>query len=332
MPKKSKFLFALSLLIIFIASLTAFSMRHGMMDGGMKGMMGDMMEGRMRGMMDGMSLMNRWISGETLPIDLETQKPPENEITINTGKVIYETRCAICHGLKGDGKGERANELQTKPLDFTYGEYKFRSTPTGELPTDEDIFKTVSRGLHGTAMLPWLGLTTGQKWRIVYYIKTFSDVFEDDEKPEIVRVPTSNKSPADYIEQGKIVYEKSECLVCHGFEGYGDGTNADQLKDDWFQPIRPTNFRQQILKRGLEIEDIYLTIATGLNGTPMPSFSDSLTQIEIMALAYYIQSIAPQRTSGMGGMGMMMRQDVSPDEQTGMMIDHVMMPMQFRMP
>ena len=311
MSKKYKFLFALSLLIIFISSLTAFVRGRGIMGDGM----GEMM--------DDMTLMNMWLSGETLPIDLKAPRPKENEISINTGKIIYETRCVFCHGLKGDGKGENASKLQTKPRDFTFGVYKFRSTPTGGLPTDDDIFKTISRGLHGTAMLPWLGLTTDQKWSVAYYIKTFSDAFEDDEKSEIVKIPKANKSSMDYIKQGKMIYQKSECLVCHGFEGYGDGTNADQLKDDWQQPIRPTNFRQQLLKRGLEIEDIYLTIATGLNGTPMPSFSDSLTQDEIMALAYYIQSIAPQRSADMG---MMLRQDVLPDEQAGMMIDHVMMP------
>ena len=133
-----------------------------MMDGRDRGMMG----GQRGNMMQGMSAMNSWLSGETLPVDLESTRPPENEITINTGKIIYESRCAICHGLKGDGKGERANELKTKPRNFTYGVYKFRSTSTGELPIDEDIFKTISRGLHGTAMLPWFGLSTGQKWRV----------------------------------------------------------------------------------------------------------------------------------------------------------------------
>ncbi len=281
------------------------------------------MGNNMGGMMGGMALMNRWVSGETLPVNLETPKPPENKVSLDMGKVIYETRCVFCHGLNGDGKGENSSELQTKPRDFTLGVYKFRSTPTGDLPTDEDIFKTISRGLHGTAMLPWSGLTTDQKWSVAYYIKTFSDAFEDDEIPEIVKVPKPNKSSMDYIKQGKMIYQKAKCWECHGKEGYGDGTNADQLKDDWQQPIRPTNFRQQIPKRGLEIEDIYLTIATGLNGTPMPSFSDSLTQDEIIALAYYIRSIAPQRSRGMG---MMMRQDVHPDERLGMMIDHVMMP------
>ena len=277
----------------------------------------------MGGMMGGMSLMNRWINGETLPVDLKTPKPPENKVSLSTGKFIYETRCVFCHGLKGDGKGKEAFRLLTKPRDFTYGVYKFRSTPTGDLPTDEDIFKTISRGLHGTAMLPWPGLTTDQKWSVAYYIKTFSDAFEDDEKSQIVKVPKPNKSSMDYIKQGEILYKNSECIVCHGVEGYGDGSNADQLKDDWQQPILPTNFRRQILKRGLEIEDIYLTIATGLNGTPMPSFSDSLTQNEIMALAFYIQSIAPPTTTDMG---MMMGQAIHPDERFGMMIDHVMMP------
>ena len=305
------------------------------MGNGMKGMMGDMMGGRMKGMMEGMNSMGSWLNGETLPIDLATPKPLENDNSIKAGNFIFETRCAVCHGLKGDGKGEEAYRLQIKPRDFTYGVYKFRSTPSGDLPTDEDLFKTISRGLHGTAMLPWFGLTTAQKWYVVYYIKTFSDAFEDDEKPEIVKIPKPGKSPVDYIKLGKVVYQKAKCWECHGKEGYGDGESAEKLKDDWLQPISPTNFRQQILKRGLKIEDIYLTIATGLSGTPMPSFYDSLSQDEILALAYYIKSIAPQRPSDyMRSMSSqrpnemsMMMQSVSQDENLGMMIDHVMMPM-----
>lgn len=298
------------------------------------GMMGGMMRGGgMGGMMDGMSSMSKWLNGETLPVDLDSPRPPENENTIKEGKRVYELRCIACHGVKGDAKGERAGELATKPRDFRYAVFKFRSTPTGALPTNDDIYKTISRGVQGTAMLPWFGLSSTEKWLTVYYIKTFSgffdDFFDDNEKPDIVKAPRAAKTEKEYVRLGADVYKKAKCFECHGVEGLGDGMKSGKLKDDWGEPISPRNLREDIPKRGLGIEDLYLTIATGLNGTPMPSYSSSLTEDEILSLSFYIRSIAPKpgsgrRGSGMGMMGVMM--SAPPDVRAGMMIDHVMMP------
>src|SRR5512145_1611816 len=65
---------------------------------------------------------------------------------IELGKRIYLQNCAACHGEKGNGKGPEADRLETKPRDFTGGNYKFRSTRSGSLPTDEDIFRSISQG------------------------------------------------------------------------------------------------------------------------------------------------------------------------------------------
>jgi cytochrome c len=35
------------------------------------------------------------------------------------GKAIYEERCLLCHGPKGDGKGQGAIALNPKPADYT---------------------------------------------------------------------------------------------------------------------------------------------------------------------------------------------------------------------
>ena len=292
-----------------------------------------MMRRGMGSMMDDMSLMNGWLGGKTIPLDLATKRPPEDERSINAGKGIYEVKCAVCHGLKGDGKGDKAGELLIKPRDFSLGLYKFRSTPSGAPPTDDDIFKTISRGLHGTAMLPWLGLTTTQKWLVTYYVKTFSDFFafyyEDGNKQIIVKMPPTTKSKKEYIALGKKSYKKAKCFECHGDEGYGDGEAADKLKDDWQNPIRPANLREQIPKRGLELEELYLTLATGLNGSPMPSYLSALTEEEVLSLAYFVRSIAPKpKSGGMKMMGGMMTGDFPQDVQAGMMIDHVMMPVE----
>jgi len=262
----------------------------------------------------------RWLVGDTLPYDAGASPWPEkSQAALKVGKQIYEFRCAPCHGLKGDGAGDRARELTVKPRDFTFAVFKFRSTPTGALPTDRDLYKTISRGLHGTAMVPWIGLTTSQRWLVVYYLKTFSDFFDGDEPPQTVAPPKPSRTPDEYVKLGRQAYDKGKCWECHGKDGYGDGDKATQLKDDWGRPIRPTNFRQTILKRGLEIGEIYLTIATGLNGTPMPSYSTAMSAEEMLALAYYVRSMAPDRLADLDYLD----NYVLPDENAGLTIDHM---------
>ncbi len=282
------------------------------------GMMGGMMEGG--GMMGGMMSQMAWYGGAAVPIDWKTPRPPENERSIELGNRIYQNRCVPCHGSKGDGAGQIAAELEVKPRDFTSGTFKFRSTPTGYPPTNEDMFTTVSRGLHGTAMLPWTQLSTVEKWYVVYFIKTFSDVFEEDDDKVVVKPPKPDKSETEYIALGKQTYKKAKCAQCHGARGYGDGEKADKLKDDWHNPIRPRNFVGELLKRGMEVNDIYLTIATGLYGSPMEGYQDKLSKDEIMSLAYYIRSIALKKRPRRGMMGMM--SSMTSDEMVGMRIYH----------
>ena len=35
------------------------------------------------------------------------------------GKVLYDDKCQLCHGLKGDGKGPAAVSFNPKPANFT---------------------------------------------------------------------------------------------------------------------------------------------------------------------------------------------------------------------
>jgi len=53
---------------------------------------------------------------------------------------VYEVNCAACHGVESDGNGPAARMFVTRPRDFRSGIFKFRSTPSGSLPTDEDLF------------------------------------------------------------------------------------------------------------------------------------------------------------------------------------------------
>lgn len=228
-------------------------------------------------------------------------KPTDTPEAREKGKIIYFKRCSFCHGLTGAGDGPAADFMDPRPRDFTIGTFKFRTTASGELPTDEDLFRTVSRGLAGTPMQGFdnerikNGLTEDERWQAVYYIKTFSPEFSNKELDPYKKVvkPASSKIPysKESVEKGKAVFEKAKCWECHGKGGKGDGVQEER-KDDWGFPIRIRNVTQPWkIKAGSEPEDIFMRFTTGINGTPMPSFVDSLKEEDRRHLANFIKSL-----------------------------------------
>ena len=249
-----------------------------------------------------------WARPAVLAADAPTgPKPDETPELIAGGKVIYLRRCSFCHGLLGDGEGPAAPYLDPRPRDFTLGTFKFRTTQSGELPTDEDIFRTISRGLSGTAMQAFdnqrikNGLSEEDRWAVISYIKTFAFEFaesEFDPYQKIVDLP-ADMAPygADTVARGKEVFEKAKCWECHGKLGRGDGQKSFDRTDDWGFPIRIRNVTHPWkIKAGIEVEDIYMRFSTGINGTPMPSFIKALSADERWVLANYIKSLQHERT------------------------------------
>ena len=225
------------------------------------------------------------------------------------GKAIYFRRCSFCHGLLGDGSGPASDFLDPRPRDFTLGTFKFRTTQSGELPLDTDLFRTVSRGLPGTAMQAFdkdlikSGLSEDQRWAVIAYIKTFAIEFEDEEldpvkRGKVVALPAKRAAfDADTIAKGKKVFERAKCWECHGKLGRGDGQKSFDREDDWGFPIRIRNVTHPWkIKAGTEVEDIYMRFSTGINGTPMPSFVKALNEDERWDLANYIKSLQHELT------------------------------------
>ena len=231
------------------------------------------------------------------------QFPAVQAADIELGKRIYLQNCAACHGEKGDGKGPEADRLKTKPRDFTTGKYKFRSTPSGSLPTDEDIFRSISQGVRTTSMLAQLHLSESERWAVTEYLKTFSQRFKTQKPSNPVPIPAEPSPTRDLLTSGKRLYADAGCAECHGAEGKGDGPSAKELKDEAGNQIDAADLTLRPFKSGSKPQDLYRTVSTGLNGTPMPSYADVLSAKEHWALVYYILSIATrERPRGMMGL------------------------------
>jgi mono/diheme cytochrome c family protein len=210
-----------------------------------------------------------------------------------SGKKLYLQYCAQCHGEKGDGEGYAAVHLRPRPRNFTTGKFKVRTTPNGALPTHQDLVNIIRRGMPYTSMPAWPGFADQDVSNLAYFLTTFSADFSNPEKaPQPMELPSAPKSTKESIELGKKLYEETGCIKCHGTFGRGDGTSAPTLKDDWDQPIRPADLTQSWTFRGGPTrEDIFRTMTTGLNGTPMPSFADSLKPEQRWAITDFIASL-----------------------------------------
>jgi len=193
------------------------------------------------------------------------------------GAKIYARYCVGCHGVTGDGKGVAADMLIVKPRDFTKGIFKFRSTPSGTLPTDEDLYKVLSRGVYRTSMPDWALLTERERLAVIEYIKAFYPRWSEQGPGTpifIPKPPPTLGSPAS-VARGRELYQMLECLACHGDGGRGDGPSAKTLAPDvWGNKQKPFDFTKGRLKSGPTPQDIYRTFMTGISGTAMPSYAD----------------------------------------------------------
>ena len=200
------------------------------------------------------------------------QAPAASEV----GKALYEDKCAHCHGIEGAGDGSAAENLLPRPRDFTRGIYKIRSTESGQLPTDQDLFDIISNGMPGSSMPAWSGLLTEDKrWELVAHIKTFHDSFEGA-SPRLIDVSGKVPYSEESVTKGEEFYTNLGCVDCHGVIGRGDGTSAPDLTDEWGFRTWPANlWHPWNFRGGATTEDIFKRFIGGIAGSPMPSFISS---------------------------------------------------------
>ena len=231
---------------------------------------------------------------------------PPNEISpkafskpnrIGRGRAIYQHMCAYCHGTDGNGGGKATAYLYPWPRDFRNGVFKYRSTPSGSLPLDDDIYRSIAKGLPGTAMPAWEESLSGEEiWSVVEYIKTFSDKFKNSKPSLAITIGESPTIDTELLKKGENLYSGAKCNKCHGSDLKGDGPLAEDLFDIWehkafvYDLTNPNNF-----KRNFDIKSIYLTLSSGIDGTPMKAYT-GLSDDDRWAIAGYIESKIKKET------------------------------------
>lgn len=235
-------------------------------------------------------------------VDIATRDNMESHVGnmtghANSGGVKYDYRryCISCHGELGDGNGEVAQWLDPpmwpKPRDFQLGIFKCRSTPTGTLPTDEDLFDAIGRGFDRSAMPIWNVFTKEERVDLVAFVKHFSPRFVNEKPGTPIQIPPEPEITAERIKAGREVFGRVQCWKCHGVEGKANGPSASTLQDDLGRPIAAFNFTDGSRpKCGNTDRDIYRIFMTGLDGTPMPSFADNIKPDEAWDLVFYLRT------------------------------------------
>ena len=83
------------------------------------------------------------------------------------GRAVYLEHCALCHGKRANGQGERREDLVGKPADFASSAWRSSVTP-GE------VFEVITHGRPGTSMPSWAALDADQRRDVAAYVLSVS--------------------------------------------------------------------------------------------------------------------------------------------------------------
>lgn len=218
------------------------------------------------------------------------------------GEELFHIRCAGCHGLSGEGNGPAAELMQVKPRDLTEGIFKFRSTPKGTMPTDEDLFRTISAGFPQYGMPSFEYLSAEDRWALVYHVKSLSEEWSATPAGKPVHVDRPRAATDEALARGRQLFRELKCTDCHAGPD-GEPPKIVHLKDDWGRPIQARDYSKGPLyfKSGGRPQDIARVVLTGIPGTPMGSYSDEIKKSpdDLWALANYVHSLATKSAAGL---------------------------------
>src|SRR2546426_532297 len=105
------------------------------------------------------------------------------------GAAVFRDNCGVCHGATGDGQGMAVHHFKSPPRDLTKGRFKFRSTASGQIPTDADLARTIVQGVPSTGMVPQDHLTDAEVRAVVAFVKSLSPRFAESPSPRILPLP-----------------------------------------------------------------------------------------------------------------------------------------------
>jgi cytochrome c oxidase cbb3-type subunit 2 len=223
---------------------------------------------------------------ERLPIAPSNGSSTATPDILLRGKTVFFSQCAVCHGVDGAGKGEAAYLLFPKPRNLTQRSFRLVSNLEGVVQV-EDIFRTITRGMPGSAMPSWEILPEQDRWAVSHYVNSLSR--PDKRVPKDIPFGVEPPATAESVEAGRKVFLIA-CAACHGADAKGT-PQQPQLDTDGY-PSRPRDLTRGIFKGGRESRQIFSRIAAGMLGSPMPSQISALDNTMMWNVVHYVQSLS----------------------------------------
>jgi hypothetical protein len=116
---------------------------------------------------------------------------------------LFTAACTLAWRVRG---GLFEFTPSPRPRAFTGGEFKFRPTPSGQLPTSTDLLRTVTGGIPGSGGPLTFGLRRyrimpsfrnrpeGQRLEVIEFVKSFEPAFRAPREITTVKVPPTPPS------------------------------------------------------------------------------------------------------------------------------------------
>ena len=210
----------------------------------------------------------------------------------------YRRYCVGCHGVLGDGEGENAQWIDPKPRNFTLGIFKCRSTTTGTLPLDSDHLqhhRTGSGQLEHAVVESAFGAATsgsgGLREALLGALCHGKAGSADSNSAQAGGHRRQNQSGAGRVSEGGML----EVPRANGKrEMDRPPRRLRTIRTGRFRPITFTMERAS--NAAPRDEDLYKIFMTGLDGTPMPSWSDNIKPDEAWDLVFYLRSLQPMKS------------------------------------
>ncbi len=176
---------------------------------------------------------------------------PQEPLDMERGAVLYQQRCASCHGPQGLGDGELRNQLTVPPAALGDAQIQWEAVPL-------EWFKVVTQGRLERQMPPFASLAPKERWDILGYL--FS-------------LPLGEAQQAE----AQNLYQAS-CLACHGPQGRGDGPEAGGQVPDLTDP---NVWAQRSLAQWAE----------AMAQSPAHDFGEDLTPEQMALVLHYLRTL-----------------------------------------
>ena len=160
------------------------------------------------------------------------------------------------------------------------------------MPTDADLYRTLTRGLYGSSMPSFRHLSEADRWSLVQFIKTLAN-FDDDYEERVLNLfdrdagrspePPSTAVPEppvslESVTRGRILFIEQGCVSCHqGKKPRPVGLDRGEGNFNWYDEMqRPVQHSRDltrgVFRAGAAPSDVYRIISGGPNIGPMPNY------------------------------------------------------------